>query len=374
MSLLGWPLNVPVLSDGELTLRAHRPEDLPDIVAQGRDPEMTRWTSVPRPYPEAAAEQWALSIVPDGWNKGTSRSWAIEASDAGTPRFAGTIDLRGSGQIVEIGFGLHPWARGQGIMKRAVAIVVDWAMTHGGVEVVQWRATVGNVASLRVAHTCGFRLHTALPTAVAERGQLLDQWVGSFRFGDPPIPRTSWTQSRLTTDRLVLRQFRESDVERVAEACADDVTQYWLPMMPKPYDRTTAFDYIASCHWKAARAERITWAVADRETDILLANLAVMDLDDYHQDGEVGYWAHPDARGKGVMSEALRAAVDYAFSRGGLQRTRLSLYAAAGNDASNAVARAVGFRQFGRQTDGERLGDGTYDDLICYELQAREHT
>ena len=68
------------------------------------------------------------------------------------------------------------------------------------------------------------------------------------------------------------------------------------------------------------------------------------------------------------MTEAVRAVVEHAFDPSGLDRARLTLYAAAGNPASNAVAVAAGFRHFGTQTAAELLGDGTFDDLHGYEL------
>jgi RimJ/RimL family protein N-acetyltransferase len=109
--------------------------------------------------------------------------------------------------------------------------------------------------------------------------------------------------------------------------------------------------------------------VADHETDVLLGHVSVMDMLGINPTGgEVGYWTHPDARGRGVMTEAVRAVVKHAFEPAGLDRMRLVLHAAAGNPASNAVAIAAGFSHFGTQSKAELLGDGTYDDLHGYEL------
>src|SRR4051794_41886411 len=48
----------PTLTDGVVTLRAHRPDDADRVVAQCRDPLMQRWTSVPVPYERRHAEEW----------------------------------------------------------------------------------------------------------------------------------------------------------------------------------------------------------------------------------------------------------------------------------------------------------------------------
>jgi len=91
--------------------------------------------------------------------------------------------------------------------------------------------------------------------------------------------------------------------------------------------------------------------------------------------GEIGYWTHPDARGRGVMSEAVRLAMRHAFiprEDGGLGRRRLRLNAAAGNSASQHIARANGFVEVGRDRQAEPLGDGTFADLVRFDVLADE--
>ena len=359
---LVWPLSVPVLSDGVVTLRAHTPADIDDMLEMCRDPEALRWTSIPLQSTRETAEDFAFTVIPRGWDQESHRGWAIEVEG----RFAGNVDVRGA-PMADIGFVLHPWARGRGLMVRAVRLATDWALVEGGVEIVHWRANVGNVASLRVAHAAGFNLHGVTPGMVQQRDLVVDAWTGSRRFGDPPVPRIRWAESTMIdTGRLRLRPFVDADSPRVVETCSDATTRHWLHGLPHPYIEATARSYMADCVWQAARAAKATWAVADRETDVLLGNIAVMDL--RGGSGEIGYWTHPRERGRGVMTEAVRAVVQHAFDPSGLDLTRLVIYAAAGNPSSNAVAAANGFRLFGTQTAAEPLGDGSFDDLHGYEL------
>ncbi len=365
-----WPLVVPVLSDGEVTIRAHVPTDLDGLYEMAVDPEMVRWTAVPETATRAMSEQLAFTVIPRGWEDGTHRGWAIEATDDdGRSRFAGNVDIRQK-PIADIGFALHPWARGRGIMARAVRLAVDWALTEGGVEIVHWRSHVGNEASLRVAHATGFTLHGTTPGMLLERGQVIDAWTGSLRFGDAPYARTPWAESTvLESERLRLRPFTDADLPRIAEACSDPLTRHFDSVLPQPFTTATARAYVDSCVWQAATGAKATWAVADRDSDDLLGTIAVMDLLGLAADhGEIGYWLHPDARGRGLMTEALRLVVDHALDPDGLDRRRLALHAAVDNRASNAVARAAGFILFGTQRAAERLGDGSFDDLNGYEL------
>lgn len=357
---LSWPMNVPVLSDGVVTLRAHVPADIDAMLEMAQDPDMICWTAIPTPHTREMSEHFAMVHIPSGWNAGTASGWAIEVDG----RYAGNIDLR-SRPIADIGFALHPWARGRGVMTSAVRLAVDWGFAEGGVEIVHWRAHVGNEASLRVAHAAGFTLHGTSPGILHERGQVLDAWTGSIRFGDAPLPRTTWVgQSVLESERLRLRPFTTADAPRSIEACTDPDSRHWLAGLPSPYTQAVAEQYFADCTWLAATGTKATWCVADRQTDALLGNIAVMDLRD--STGEIGYWMHPGARGQGLMTEAVGLVVEHAWSAMG--RDRLNIYAAAGNAASNAIAVANGFAPYGTQHRAERLGDGTYDDLNGYEL------
>jgi ribosomal-protein-alanine N-acetyltransferase len=370
MTSLKWPFNVPVLSDGVVTIRAHTPADIEPMYEMATDPLATEWTAMPSPYTRDMAEQFAFTVMPRGWNEGTHHGWAIEAvDDAGKSRFAGNVDIRET-PIADIGFVLHPWARGRGIMARAVRLAVDWAFSDGGAEIVHWRSHVGNEASLRVAHATGFALHGTTPGFLHERDRVLDAWTGSIRFGDAPVARTSWAESVvLESDRLRLRPFSDADLPRIVEACSDPRSRHWLAGLPNPYTLAIARAYVDDCIWQAAKGTKATWAIADRETDELIGNIAAMDLQGVNPtSGEIGYWTHPEARGRGVMTEATQLVIDHAFAPDGLDRRRLVLYAAVGNIASNAVAEAAGFTRYGTQRSAERLGDGSYDDLHGYEF------
>ncbi|MBV9351503.1 MAG: GNAT family N-acetyltransferase [Mycobacterium sp.] len=172
------------MSDGhELLLRRPRHEDVDDIVAQCQDPEFQRWTSVPVPYHEADAHEF-LARVAEGWSANTFLTFAIVHEG----RFAGSIDLRldGAGGA-DVGYGLARWARGNGVMTRALRLVLAWGFGELGLEVVHWKARVGNWPSRRVATRCGFRVKGTIRGLVEQRGKRHDGWSGSLCRGDPLV-------------------------------------------------------------------------------------------------------------------------------------------------------------------------------------------
>lgn len=368
-----FPDDVPVLSDGVVTLRAHHDSDIDAMIEMCNDPEFVRWTSVPVPYGAAQARGFIADVVAPGWERHRHRGWAISyTDDDGDERFGGNLDVRGA-PVADVGFGMHPAARSRGLMRRALRLAVRWSFEHD-VEVVHWRSHVGNVASLRTAWAAGFSLHGTAPGFLHERGKVLDAWTGAIGPDDDGSPRTSWWPTPvLEGDGVRLRPFEERDVPRIVEACSDDTAMRWLADLPDPYTEEQARTFLAGNAWATAKGKVVTWCVADPGTDELLGNIAVLRMDERTATGEIGYWAHPDARGRGLMTEAARLVVRHALTpagEGGIGRRRLELLAAAGNGPSNAIARAVGFTRVGTQRSAERLRDGTYDDLNVYDLLA----
>jgi len=369
-----FPEDVPVLTDGVITLRAHTEADIPHAYAMCQDSEMQRWTTIPVPYERHHAEHFLTEHIPNGWREGGFWAWAIEYDG----RFAGTIDLRGGeGNGGEIGFGAAPWARGNGVMTRAVRLVLNHAFDVFNWDLVLWRAFTGNWGSRRVAWNCGFRGFQTLRGGLS-RGKRHDEWAASIARGEDREPQGQWwTVPVLEGDGFRLRPFRQDDAERTAEACADQRTQYWLAGLPSPYLLEHARTFIDGRQEMAAAGNGISWVIADPRTDLLLGNVSIFDLAHRvdHTTGEIGYWTHPEARGRGLMTAAVGLAIRHAFtpvSDGGLGRRRLTLVAAEGNKASRQVAVANGFTLTGTQREASPRRDGGYENLVTYDLLAEE--
>jgi len=377
MTTVPIPTDVPVLTDGVVTLRAHTPADVDGMVAMATDLETVRWTTVPVPYGRQHAEHWVHEDVPAGWRVGSGFRWAVEADDGGTARFAGNVDLR-TGPPPDIGYATAPWARGRGFTARAVRLATRWGFETAGLGVVQWSANAGNLASWRVAHACGFTFHGEMPLALAPRGVLHDGWFASLKPGDEPAGRTTWWPTPVLEGAGVrLRPHTETDIPRIVEACSDERSQYWLNHLPDPYTDDTARAYVLSCRLKESLGQAVTWAVADRHDDRLLASVGISGLAEpmLPTGSEIGYWAHPDARGRGVVGEAVDLVLDHAFAprdAGGLGRHRVQIGASFANAASRHVAERAGFTQVGHFRQDGVIGRGELDDGAWYDLLATD--
>ncbi|MFL6108910.1 MAG: GNAT family N-acetyltransferase [Marmoricola sp.] len=363
---------VPTLTDGVVTLRAHSEDDVEPILEQCLDPTSLTWTNIPVGYTRDDAKRYVRDLMPGGWATGQEWGFALEVDG----RYAGTVTLRNEGEgRAEIAYVAHPAIRGSGSVDRALRLLLDWgfrAESAGGrgLRTVIWRAFVGNWASRKTAWRLGFTCDGEVRDAMLYRDQLVDGWIGTLLASDDRRPRNRWLEaSRIVGTHLLLRAHAGHDVERVQQACSDERTVYWLGNLPTPYTRADAEAYVGSRPEGMATGTAVHWAIADPATDSLLGSISVMDITG--QAGpEVGYWAHPDARGRGVMTEAVRLAVRHAFideEDGGLGLPKLRLVSALDNTASRRVAEATGFRFGGTERLGALCRDGRHDTAI-YDL------
>jgi RimJ/RimL family protein N-acetyltransferase len=341
-------------------------------VEQCIDPESVRWTTVPPGYTRAMADDYVTQHAAEVRETGRARSFAIEATHPdGTRRFSGSLSLSDAGdRRAEIAFGAHPAIRGRGVTTRAVELLLAYGFEQCGIETVIWYAERGNYASRRIAWRTGFTFGGTLRRWLAHSGGYVDGWSATLHKSDPREPQSIWYEIPIVHgDRVTMRAMNESDIPRIAEACADPRTQHWLAFMPRYYTEDDAHHYLAALQEGIATGSWIQWAVVDPATDQLLAHVGIPR--NSHGNGEIGYWAHPDARGRGVVTEAVGLVVRHAFLEpdlGGLGFHRLFLKAGRGNAASAQVAIANGFHECGVESRSLVLGDGTYADHVVFEL------
>ena len=363
-----FPEQVPVLGNrtSPVLLRAHQPTDVPRIVEQCRDPGTIAWTPVPVPmggYSRSDAEEF-LGRVASGWRTGREFGWAIEERDR-PGVFCGSIDLQPAGSgLAEVGYALHPDARGRHLMTAALRLVRDHAFDTLGLQVLRWRAAAGNWPSRRVAAQAGFRVEGLVRGSLVHRGERLDGWVATLTADDPRTP-TPWLDPPVLTGPSVrLRPFAEADADRVVEACADPRTQHWLVSLPRHYQRAQALTYLQQVRELGASATGLTWCVADAVDDRCLGSVSLEGFGGYARRAEIGYWSHPAARGRGTTTEAVRLVTGHAETTGLVDS--LLIRVAAGNSASRRVAVAAGYREVGTLLRAEPLADGSLDDLVHY--------
>lgn len=306
----------PVLTDGVVTLRGHLVADAPGMLEVHRDPVAHRWTTLSplfgsgRPAsgwtsPSSAGPRAASS--PGRWRPSTTAA-----------RYAGSIDLRRD-PVPSVGYLLAPWARGRGFASRALRLAADWGFDVAGFAALHWDCRAGHVASWRVAHACGFRFEGVRPGPArrGRPGRRLDRRPAARHTRCRPSPATTWwPHPVLDGDGVRLRPPTEADLARHVEACNDPVARWWSATLPVPYTDDDARRWLRDHPLERSQGAGVGWVIADPDDDRYLGTLSVFGTDRPYSPtgGEVGYRAHPDARGRGAVSAAVRRVVRHAFT------------------------------------------------------------
>jgi RimJ/RimL family protein N-acetyltransferase len=87
-----------------------------------------------------------------------------------------------------------------------------------------------------------------------------------------------------------------------------------------------------------------------------------------HQ-GELGMSVHPDFQGEGIGRHMLEALITWARKNPRIETLRLRVYSR--NQNAYRLYSSCGFTEEGRELQGVKLSDGTYDDVVCMALMVR---
>ncbi len=153
----------------------------------------------------------------------------------------------------------------------------------------------------------------------------------------------------LRTPRLTLRRMLPSDYRDMYEyACLPQVTEYLLWYPHEDADQT--YHYLQALQGSYKQGEFYDWAVVLTETGKMIGTCGFTDFDHEHGRAEVGYVLNPRYWGCGIATEAVSAAVEFAFNE--LDINRVEAHFIEGNERSRRVMEKCGmtyegtFRQY----------------------------
>jgi RimJ/RimL family protein N-acetyltransferase len=161
------------------------------------------------------------------------------------------------------------------------------------------------------------------------------------------------------TDGVVtLRAWREEDADAVYEACQDPELQHWLQAVPRPYTREHALAFVRGEHELGPHS----YAVVEGSRVVGSIGMGALP----YRTGRIGYWCAAEARGRGLMTRALRLLSRYGLEELGL--LRLELFTDPDNVASQRVAEKVGYRREGVLRSHLEHPDGRRRDSVMFSL------
>lgn len=172
---------------------------------------------------------------------------------------------------------------------------------------------------------------------------------------------------KIETPRLILRPFTMEDAEPMYCNWASDpeVTKFlsWPPY--KSVD--TAHAILTEWTKQYSDNSFYQWAIELKELGEPIGSISVVNQDERVDMAEIGFCIGKPWWGKGIMTEAMKAVMDYLFDEVGVQRIE------AGHDpnnpASGAVQRKCGLKYEGTLRRSIRSNQGITDKAVMAVLK-----
>ncbi|MBF4547171.1 GNAT family N-acetyltransferase [Corynebacterium afermentans subsp. lipophilum] len=331
-----------------------------DAYAAGtKDEAVRRFGHLPESdYTPESVRRMIRDEVAEGLSSGTLAVLALV--DAETDRFVGSLVLFDvSSEAAEVGFWIHPDARGAGHARRGLELASRFAR-NSGLRTLTARTLPENKASQRCLTNAGFReVERAVGTTPAGQCEEL------FHYRRDLKPTAQWP---LATERLRLRPHNADDAEWLHELYSQpDVARY---LLDEPWTAEVTHDKLT---------ERLAKTDIDGETGALalviehdgvpIGDVALWLTDHEHRQGEIGWVLNPAHGGQGFASEAVRAVLALGFDHYKLHRVTAQMDAR--NSASAALARRVGLRLEAHHVQ-DWFSKGEWTDTLIFARLASE--
>lgn len=171
---------------------------------------------------------------------------------------------------------------------------------------------------------------------------------------------------KLETNRLILRELKEEDIDFVYNHFSnEDVCKYLFDEEPLA-QREEALEII-NWYKDFELKDHNRWAIELKESGRLIGTCGFHCLDRKNNIVEIGYDLNKDYWGRGYMTEALKVSIDVAFNN--MQLNRIQAFVYIGNEGSYKLLEKLKFIREGIIRD-KHLFRGKYYDHYCYSLIA----
>jgi [ribosomal protein S5]-alanine N-acetyltransferase len=177
---------------------------------------------------------------------------------------------------------------------------------------------------------------------------------------------TAQLPSRPTTPptygSIVLRAFTDEDAHLAVEL-GEDPYMPLIGSLPAHPTAQQALEWVRRQRGQLAERERLSFAVADADSDIAVGAIGLGLRDLSAGRATAGYAVSPLHRGRGIATSALKALTTCSWTIPALYR--VELYIEPWNTSSIHVAEAVGYQREGLLRSHQEIG-GTRRDMLLY--------
>jgi RimJ/RimL family protein N-acetyltransferase len=173
----------------------------------------------------------------------------------------------------------------------------------------------------------------------------------------------------LTTERLLLRDFVESDWEAVLAYQQDPLYLRYNEWTSRTAEEVREFVQMFLDHQKQIPRIKYQFAITLKSTGQLIGNCGVRRDSPEAHEGDMGYELDPKFWGNGYATEAARTVMHFGFAHMGFQR--ISAWCVADNVGSAHVLEKLGMRLERRMRDHQYF-KGRWWDTLSYGISYDE--
>lgn len=171
----------------------------------------------------------------------------------------------------------------------------------------------------------------------------------------------------IETERLLLRRINQNDVEEVLALRGNPETMKYIPR-PLAKTKEEALVHIAMIEEKIENNTGINWGITIKGSNKIIGIIGHYRIQPENHRAEIGYMSLPEYNGKGYITEAIKAVVEYGFEQMNLHSIEAVIDP--GNTASERVLQKNGFVKEAHILENE-LWEGKFWDTVIYSLLKR---
>ena len=194
-----------------------------------------------------------------------------------------------------------------------------------------------------------------------------------LQVGDFFCCKYKYSRMIYTTNRLIIRKWKEADAQDLYEYCSDsEVTKYLTFLtyttMAEAVTRIKAMHQLYCTGTKDAQ---IDFAIELKATGKVIGSIGFMGYNNKSETIELGYVLNPKFQGQGYMTESLKGMIAY------IKDNEIALYIEAKCDTANKQSGKV-MERAGMTYQGIRKGAGNYNsgngvDVMVWSIKALQN-
>lgn len=171
----------------------------------------------------------------------------------------------------------------------------------------------------------------------------------------------------LHTERLTLRRADATDIPQLYRLRSDEQIMKYIPR-PVATSPDEIAEFLRLTDEKIASNEMINWKISIKGDSTLIGTIGFYYIKPEHYRAEIGYMLLPEFQGKGYVTEAIAAVVNYGFEAMGLHS--IEALVDPENIASRAVLEKCGFVREAYFKENEFYNGKFLDTVVYSKLNA----